>query len=156
MERTLVLLKPDAVQRRFVGEIVRRFEVKGLNLCGLKMTKLDEATIRSNYAEHEGKPFYEPLVRFMTSGPIVAIALEGKNAVGIVRTMVGPTFGPDAPAGTIRGDLGVSNRFNLVHASDSTASAERELELYFKPDELFDVKQCDIEWVYDFSEGDVV
>ncbi len=156
MERTLVLLKPDAVQRRLVGEVIGRFEKKGLKLCGLKMMKLDEATARSNYAEHQGKVFYEPLVRFMTSSPIVALALEGKNAAEVVRKMVGPTFGPDAPAGTIRGDFGVSNRFNLVHASDSAKSAERELGLYFSSAELFEMKSCDLEWVYDLSTGEMV
>ena len=156
MERTLLLLKPDAVQRRLVGEIIERLESKGLTLCGLKMMRLDEATARSNYAEHEGKHFYEPLVRFMTSGPSIALALEGKDVAGVVRKLVGPTFGPDAPGGTVRGDYGVSNRFNLVHASDSPESAERELALYFAEDELFEVKPCDLAWLYDFSEGDIV
>jgi nucleoside-diphosphate kinase len=157
MERTLVLLKPDTVQRRLVGEIVRRFEAKGLRLCGMKMMKLSEEQARSNYAEHAGKTFYEPLVRFMTSSPIVALALEGKNAAEVVRKMVGPTFGPEAPGGTIRGDYGMSNRFNLVHASDSAKSAQRELALYFKMEEMFEgIGACDVEWVYDLSDGGVV
>jgi nucleoside-diphosphate kinase len=156
MERTLVLLKPDAVQRRLVGEIVGRFERKGLNLVGLKMMRLGEATARSNYAEHEGKPFYEPLVRFMTSSAIIAMALEGKNAAEVVRKMIGPTFGPDAPGGTVRGDLGMSKRFNLVHASDSAKSAQREIGLYFKAEELFETKPCDLGWVYDMTGPEVV
>lgn len=156
MERTLVLLKPDAVQRRLLGEMIQRFERKGLNICGLKMMRLEEETVRRNYAEHKGKPFYEPLVRFMISGPTVAVVLEGKNAVTVARKMVGPTFGPDAPAGTLRGDFGVSNRFNLVHASDSDESASRESGLYFKPEEIFEFRSCDLEWLYDFSEGNVV
>ena len=156
MERTLVLLKPDALQRRLVGEIIRRFELKGLVLCGLKMMRLSESKARANYAEHEGKHFYEPLVSFMTSGPMIAMALQGKNAPQVVRNIVGPTFGPDAPAGTVRGDMGVSNRFNLIHASDSGESASRELALYFKSDELLTIEPCDIKWLYDFSGGDVV
>ena len=156
MERTLVLLKPDAVQRRLVGEIVHRFEQKGLNLVGMKMMRLTEATARSNYAEHEGKAFYEPLVRFMTSSAIIAMAWEGKDATEVVRKMVGPTFGPEAPGGTIRGDMGASKRFNLIHASDSAKSATREIGLYFRAEELFETKPCDLGWVYDLSQGEVV
>ena len=156
MERTLVLLKPDTVQRRLAGEIMGRFERRGLNVCGLKMMKLDEKTARTNYAEHEGKAFYEPLVRFMTSSPIIAMVLEGKNAAEVVRRMVGPTFGPEAPAGTIRGDFGVSNRFNLIHASDSAKSAAREIGLYFRAEEVFEGERCDMRWIYDMSGGDVV
>ncbi len=153
MERTLVLVKPDAVQRRLVGRILARFEAKGLQLVALKMVKITEELARQHYAPHEGKPFYEPLIRFMTGGPTVALILEGKRAVEVVRRMMGPTFGPDAPPGTIRGDFAVSNRFNLVHGSDSPESAEKEIALFFDPAEVVDWWPDDMEQLYDFSEG---
>ncbi|HPD15896.1 MAG TPA: nucleoside-diphosphate kinase [Planctomycetota bacterium] len=153
MERTLVLIKPDAVQRRLVGRIVARFEAKGLQLVALKMMKVSEELARRHYAPHEGKPFYEPLIRFMTGGPTVALILEGKRAVEVVRRMMGPTFGPDAPPGTLRGDFAVSNRFNLVHGSDSPETAEKEIALFFDEAELVDWWPDDMEQVYDFSEG---
>ncbi|MBM4040973.1 MAG: nucleoside-diphosphate kinase [Planctomycetes bacterium] len=153
MERTLVLIKPDAVQRRLVGRIVGRFEAKGLQLVALKMMKISEELARRHYAPHEGKPFYEPLIRFVTGGPTVALILEGKRAVEVVRRMMGPTFGPDALPGTIRGDFAVSNRFNLVHGSDSPESAEKEIALFFDEAELVEWWPDDVEQVYDFSEG---
>jgi len=153
MERTLVLVKPDAVQRRLVGRILARFEAKGLQLVALKMLQISEELARRHYAPHEGKPFYEPLIRFMTGGPTVALILEGKRAVEIVRRMMGPTFGPDAPPGTLRGDFAVSNRFNLVHGSDSPESAGKEIALFFDPAEVVDWWPDDAEQVYDFSEG---
>jgi len=153
MERTLVLIKPDAVQRRLVGRLLARFEAKGLQLVALKMMKITEELARQHYAPHEGKPFYEPLIRFMTGGPTVALVLEGKRAVEVVRRMMGPTFGPDAPPGTLRGDFAVSNRFNLVHGSDSPETAEREIALFFDPAELVEWWPDDMEQVYDFSEG---
>ena len=153
MERTLVLIKPDAVQRRLIGGILARFEAKGLQLVALKMMKIPEELARQHYAPHEGKPFYEPLIRFMTGGPTVALILEGQRAVEIVRRLMGPTFGPDAPPGTIRGDLAVSKRFNLVHGSDSPESAEKEIALFFDPAEVVDWWPDDMEEIYDFSEG---
>jgi nucleoside-diphosphate kinase len=153
MERTLVLIKPDAVQRRLVGRVLARFEAKGLQVVALKMMKIPEELARHHYAPHEGKPFYEPLIRFMTGGPTVALVLEGKRAVEVVRRMMGPTFGPDAPPGTLRGDFAVSNRFNLVHGSDSPETAESEIALFFDPAELVEWWPDDMEQVYDFSEG---
>jgi len=153
MERTLVLIKPDAVQRRLVGSILARFEAKGLQLVALKMLKVSEELARRHYAAHEGKPFYEPLIRFVTGGPTVALVLEGKRAVEVVRRLMGPTFGPDAPPGSIRGDFALSNRFNLVHGSDSPESAEAEIALFFGPEELVEWWPDDLEQVYDFSEG---
>lgn len=153
MERTLVLIKPDAVHRRLVGRIVERFEAKGLQLVALKMMKITEELARRHYAPHEGKPFYEPLIRFMTGGPTVALILEGQRAVEVVRRLMGPTFGPDAPPGTIRGDWAVSNRFNLVHGSDSPESAEKEIALFFGQGEVVEWWPDDLEQVYDFSEG---
>jgi len=153
MERTLVLIKPDAVHRRLVGRILARFEVKGLQIVALKMIQISEELARRHYAPHEGKPFYEPLIRFMTSGPTIALILEGKNAIKVVRRMMGATFGPDAEPGTLRGDFAISNRFNLVHGSDSPAAAEAEIGLFFDPAEVVEWWPEDIEQVYDFTEG---
>ena len=156
MERTLVMLKPDAVQRGFVGRIVARFEAKGLKIVALKMARMDRALAERHYAPHKGKDFYEPLIRFVTSGPLVFVVLEGKGAVAVVRKMMGATFGPAAEPGTIRGDLGMSNRFNLIHGSDAPDAAEGEIGLFFRPEELIDWQPAAQPWVYDFSTGDVI
>jgi len=156
MERTLVMLKPDAVQRALVGRIVERFEAKGLKIVALKMARPDRALVARHYAPHKGKDFYEPLIRFLTSGPVVFLVLEGKGAVAVVRKTMGATFGPAAEAGTIRGDFGVSNRFNLVHGSDSPEAAEKEIALFFRPEELLDWTPAAWPWTYDSSTGDVV
>lgn len=154
MDRTLVLIKPDAVQRRLIGRIVARFEAKGLQIVGLKMMQITEELARRHYAPHVGKPFYEPLIRFVTGGPTVALVLEGKQAIAVVRAMMGRTFGPDAAPGTIRGDFAISKRFNLVHGSDSPESAAAEMALFFQPGELIGWRPDDLEQVYDFSEGE--
>ncbi len=151
MERTLVFLKPDAVRRALVGEIIARFERKGFNILGLKMTQLSEKFVRSHYAEHAGKDFYEPLVQYAVSGPVVAMLLEGKNAVSVVRAMMGRTFGSDSPPGTIRGDLALSNRFNLIHGSDSPQAARCEAESFFSEDELVTYPPDATRWIYDQS-----
>jgi nucleoside-diphosphate kinase len=130
-ERTLVLCKPDAVARGLVGEVVGRLERKGLRLLAMDLRQLDEATAKQHYAEHEGKPFFDGLVRFITSGPLVAICVEGPDAVTAVRTLMGPTNPVAAPPGSIRGDYGLEVEQNLVHGSDSPASADRELALFF-------------------------
>jgi nucleoside-diphosphate kinase len=149
MERTLVLLKPDAVGRGIVGEIIARFERKGLELAGLKLIRLDGAAAEDHYAEHKGKPFFDGLVEFVTSGPLVAAAIEGRGAIKVVRAMVGATSGQDALPGTIRGDFGVSGRFNLVHASDGPESAAREVARFFGASELVERERR--AWVYDLS-----
>ena len=151
MERTLVFLKPDALHRRLTGEIIRRFERKGFNIIGMKMTRLGEDFVRQHYAVHEGKEFYEPLVNYVTSGPVVALVLEGKNAVSAVRRLMGETFGSQSPAGTIRGDYALSNRFNLVHGSDSKETAQREIEKFFAPEELFSYNPDHLRWIYDMT-----
>ena len=151
MEQTLVIIKPDGLQRRLIGEIISRFEQKGLKIVALKMSTIPEQLAREHYAVHQGKEFYEPLIRYMTAGPVVLMVLEGIAAIEIVRSMAGPTFGADAPAGTIRGDLAASKRYNLVHASDSVQSAEKEIALFFKPDELLDYQMSDLRWVYDMT-----
>ncbi|HYT26402.1 MAG TPA: nucleoside-diphosphate kinase [Actinomycetota bacterium] len=130
-ERTLVLCKPDAVARGLVGEVVTRLERKGFRLVAMDLRVLDEATAKQHYAEHEGKPFFEGLVSFITSGPLVAICVEGPEAVVAVRTLMGPTNPVAAPPGSIRGDYALLIGQNLVHGSDSPASAARELALFF-------------------------
>jgi len=156
LERTLVIIKPDALQRALVGRILSRFEAKGLKLVGLKLARPDPEVLERLYAPHRGKYFYEPLLRYMSSGPVVLVALEGKNAISTVRALMGPTFGPEAPAGTIRGDWASSNRFNLVHGSDSPEAAERELGLFFRPEELLEYAYHALEWIYDTSTGEMV
>ena len=136
MQRTLVLLKPDCVQRRLMGTIIKRFEDKGLNIVAMKMIRVTPELSRQHYAEHVEKPFYPSLEEFITSAPVVAMAIDGLDVISVVREMLGATSGLKASAGTIRGDYSSSRQMNLVHASDSEESATRELELYFNEDEL--------------------
>ena len=136
MERTLVLLKPDCVQRRLMGQVISRFENKGLNIIAMKMLQVTPDLAKQHYAEHVEKPFYPALEKFITGAPVVAAVIEGLEAIGVVREMLGATSGLKAAAGTIRGDLSSSRQKNLVHASDSSESARREMELYFSADEL--------------------
>lgn len=131
MERTLVLIKPDAVRRRLTGEIISRIEDKGLSLIAGRFFTIDEKLANEHYAEHATKPFFGELVAFITSGPVMALAVEGPECVKVVRTLMGPTDPVEAPPGTIRGDLGIVITENLVHGSDSAESAARELELFF-------------------------
>ncbi len=153
MERTLIILKPDAVQRGLCGQIISRFENKGLQIVGMKFMKIPATLAETHYEPHKGKPFYAGLVKFMTSSPVIAFALQGKDAINIARKMMGKTFGSQAEPGTIRGDFGVSNSFNLIHGSDSPESASRELSLFFKPEELCDWTPASQGWVYDLSKG---
>ncbi len=153
MERTLIILKPDAVQRHLIGEIITRFEKKGLQIVGAKLMKIPQSLAETHYEPHKGKPFYPGLVKFMTSSPVVVLALAGKDAIAISRKMMGATFGSKAEPGTIRGDYGVSNSFNLIHGSDSPESATRELGLFFKSDELLDWQPVSQSWVYDMAKG---
>lgn len=153
MERTLVLLKPDAVQRGLVGSILSRFEAKGLSIVGLKMRTFDRSVLEQHYEVHKERPFYPNLVDFMSSGPVVAIALEGKDAITVVRTLVGKTNAREAAPGTIRGDLGMSFSNNLVHASDGEDTAKFELGLWFADAaELSDWTPSDLEWRYSVKE----
>ncbi len=156
MERTLVFLKPDAVQRSLVGEIISRFEKRGLQIIGLKMLQLDEDFVREHYADHEGKHFYEPLVRYITAGPVVALVISGKNCIRIVRDMMGETFGSDSPPGTIRGDYAVSDRYNLVHGSDSPESAREEISRFFSEEELVEPPDGSLRWIYDMTGPEIV
>ncbi|HVT80896.1 MAG TPA: nucleoside-diphosphate kinase [Phycisphaerae bacterium] len=157
MERTLIILKPDAVQRGLVGKIITRFEEKGLQLVGMKMLVISQDLAAKHYAPHKGKPFYEGLVKFMTSSPVVVMALQGRAGAGgcieTARKMMGATFGFKAEPGTIRGDFGVSSSFNLIHGSDSPESAAAELALWFKPEELQSYELANTKWTYDLSKG---
>jgi nucleoside-diphosphate kinase len=148
MERTLILLKPDAVQRGLCGQILTRFEHKGLKLVGMKLMKITPELAAKHYEAHRERKFYPGLVKFMTSSPVVAIALEGIDAIKICRNLMGATFGADAAAGTIRGDFGVSRSFNLVHGSDSPEAAQRELGLFF-PEGLVGYEYAALGWIYD-------
>jgi nucleoside-diphosphate kinase len=136
MQKTLVLLKPDCVERRLIGEIIGRLERKGLNVVAMKMLRVTPALSKQHYAEHVSKPFYPNLEEFITSSPIVAMAVEGLEVIRVVREMLGATNGLKAAPGTIRGDFSSSRQMNLVHASDSEESAIRELALYFQPNEI--------------------
>jgi len=146
VQRTLVLCKPDAVQRGLVGRIISRFEDKGFKVAGLKMMQIDEALARKHYQEHVEKPFFSELLSFITSSPIVAMAIEGENAVEIVRVLMGVTNPQMAMPGTIRGDFGLNLTRNIVHGSDSAASAEQELALFFSRDELHDYSLSIASW----------
>ncbi len=152
MEATLIILKPDALQRRLAGRILNRFEEKGLTIAGLKMAHLKRELVEEHYAPHRGKPFYAGLVRYMTSHPVILVALRGRNAVDVCRRLLGKTFGYEAEPGTIRGDFGISRSMNLVHASDSPDSARRELSLFFQGYEMFDAEPVDLRWLYDAVE----
>jgi nucleoside-diphosphate kinase len=136
MEQTLILLKPDCVERRLVGRIISRFEDKGLSIVAMKLMRISPALAKQHYAEHVGKPFYPGLEAYITSAPVVAAILEGPEAIRVVREMLGPTSGLKAPAGTIRGDFSRSRQMNLVHASDGPDAARREIALYFSHDEI--------------------
>lgn len=148
MERTLVLIKPDGVQRGLVGEVVKRFERKGLRLAGMKMITLDEAVLREHYAHIANKPFYPGVEKFMRSTPVVALCLEGLECVNAVRLICGITKAREADAGTIRGDFAMSVACNVVHASDTPENAQKEVKRFFNPDELFDYDKTEYLHVY--------
>ena len=148
MERTLILLKPDAVQRGLVGQILSRFESKGLKIAAMKLMQISPELAAKHYEAHKERKFYPGLVKFMTSSPVVALAIEGIDAIKICRTLMGATFGADAAPGTIRGDFGVSRSYNLVHGSDSPEAAARELGLFF-PEGLVHYNYAAFDWIYD-------
>ena len=148
MERTLIILKPDAVQRRLIGRVVQRFEDKGLSLAGLKLMHISRDLAELHYAPHKGKPFYPGLIDYIVSGPVVVMVLQGNRCIEISRTLMGKTFGYEAAHGTIRGDFGASRSFNLIHGSDSPESAASEIALYFRKEELLDYAPTGSEWVY--------
>ena len=147
MDRTLVLLKPDAVQRGLAGEIINRLERRGLKLAAMKMLHVTEELANRHYGDHVGKPFFEGLVKFITSSPIVAMVVEGENVVEVVRNTMGVTSPSEAAPGTIRGDLALTIGANLIHGSDSPDSAKREIELFFSPDEIIDYTRDVDKWI---------
>lgn len=146
-EKTLIILKPDAVHRGLVGEVVSRFERKGLKIVGLKMMELEDALIEAHYAHIKDKPFFGGIKQFMKTAPVIVLALSGIGAVAATRLIVGPTKGYEAPAGTIRGDLSLSTQSNLVHASDSPESAELEIARFFKEGEILDYERNDFGFI---------
>ena len=148
MERSLIILKPDAIQRRLVGRILQRFEDKGLSVAAMKLMHIPRDLAERHYAPHKGKPFYPGLIDYITSGPVVVMVLAGNRCIDIARTLMGKTFGYEAAPGTIRGDFGASRSYNLVHGSDSPESARTEIALYFKESELLDYTPVGSDWVY--------
>ncbi len=154
METTLIILKPDAVQRGLMGRIVSRFEDKGLQIIGCKLMQISDTLAETHYAAHKERPFYNGLVMFMTSSPVLVMAVRGVDAIAVSRKMMGATFGSKAEGGTIRGDFGVSNSFNLIHGSDSPEAAEKELGLFFNDGEVLCYPRAIEGWVYDLSGGD--
>ena len=147
-ERTLIIIKPDAVQRHLAGEIIDRFEKKGLKLVAAKFVRITEDIARKLYAVHQGKPFFEELVKYLSSEPIFVMVWEAEGIVNMARRMMGATFGYDAEPGTIRGDFSSSRGYNLIHGSDSTKSAEQEIKLFFKSDEIVNYELTDANWLY--------
>ena len=147
MQKTLVLLKPDAGQRGLVGELISRLERKGLKLVGMKMLRVDEELARRHSSALVGKPFFDGLIAFITSGPLVAMVAEGAQAVNVVRSIMGATDPQDAGPGTVRGDFAISIGPNLIHGSDSAESAEREIDLFFSPNELVDYTRDIDQWI---------
>lgn len=147
MERTLIIFKPDAMHRQLVGRILGRFEDKGLRIVGLKLQQSPRSQVERHYEVHRGKPFYESLVSFMTAGPVIIGVLEGPDAITVVRNLLGATHGAKAAPGTIRGDYGLDQQYNLVHASDGPETAKSEIALFFKPDELVSYERVTDRWI---------
>ncbi|MRX71001.1 nucleoside-diphosphate kinase [Bacillus lacus] len=148
MEKTFLMVKPDGVQRQLIGEIVARFESKGFHLAGAKLMSISKELAEKHYGEHDGKPFFKDLVDFITSGPVFAMVWEGENVIEISRQLMGKTNPKDALPGTIRGDYGMFVGKNIIHGSDSPESAEREISLFFKEEELLEYTSSIKEWIY--------
>lgn len=149
MERSLIILKPDAVQRGLIGPILSRLEQRGLRLAGLKLMRIDDALARQHYAVHEGKPFFAGLVEYIVSGPVVVAVVTGKNVIATVRNTVGATNPSQAAPGTIRGDFAVEIGRNLIHASDSPENGEKEIALFFQLNELVELERSTDRWIYE-------
>ena len=147
-DRTLIIIKPDGVQRHMTGEIISRFERKGFKLVAAKFMQISEATARKHYAVHEGKPFFAGVVKYLASCPVMVMVWQADGVIEMSRKMMGATFGFDAEPGTIRGDFGCSKGYNLIHGSDSVESADYEIPLYFSQDELIDYTLADEDWLY--------
>jgi nucleoside-diphosphate kinase len=153
VEQTLIILKPDCIQRGLIGRIIQRFEDKGLTIIAMKLMQISKALAEKHYAPHEGKPFYPGLIEYITSGPVVVMVVAGPRAITVCRKLMGKTFGFEAEPGTIRGDFGASQTYNLVHGSDSPASAADEISLYFESDELLTYQKPAAGWVTKPDEG---
>ena len=147
-ERTLIIIKPDAVQRQLVGKMISRFEDKGLKIVAAKFMQIPQETARKHYAVHEGKPFFEGVVNYLASSPVLVMVLQAEGVIAMSRKLMGETFGNEATPGTIRGDFGACRGYNLVHGSDSPESADYEIPLYFKPDEIVDYTLAAEDWLY--------
>lgn len=147
MERTLIIFKPDAVNRQLVGRILARFEDKGLRIAALKLQQSPRSQVERHYEVHKERPFYRSLVEFMSSGPVIVGVLEGPGAIAVVRGMLGATNGREAAPGTIRGDLGLDQQYNLVHASDGPETAAKEIELFFEPGEIVSYERVTDRWI---------
>ncbi|NJN68592.1 MAG: nucleoside-diphosphate kinase [Chloroflexaceae bacterium] len=149
MERSLIILKPDAVQRGLIGPIIARLEQRGLKFAGLKLMQVDQALAQQHYGIHQGKPFFESLIQYITSGPVVVLVVVGNNVIQMVRSTVGATNPASAAPGTIRGDFAVEIGRNLIHASDSPENGEQEVALFFRPEELVDWARSADSWIYE-------
>lgn len=148
MERSFVAIKPDGVQREVVGELLTRFEKKGVKIIGMKLMEISNSLAKKHYEIHKERPFFDELIKFITSGPVVALVMEGENIVDVIRGMVGATKAGDARAGTIRGDYVLDTGQNLIHASDSLENAKREIELFFKEEEIINYDLAVRKWIY--------
>lgn len=149
IERSFVMIKPDGVNRGLAGEIISRFERRGIKICAMKMMRIQKELAERHYAEHKGKSFFDPLLNYITSGPVICMVLEGDNVISIARTMMGRTNPQDANPGTIRGDLAMQTGRNIIHGSDSSESAKREIELFFSDYEILKYDKPDEPWVYE-------
>ncbi|OYT33255.1 nucleoside-diphosphate kinase [Archaeoglobales archaeon ex4484_92] len=149
MERSFIMIKPDGVQRALIGEIIRRIERKGLKIIGLKMIKISKEIAKRHYEEHKDKAFFDELIKYITSGPVVVMVVEGREAIKVVRKLVGSTNPVDASFGTIRGDFGLDIGRNIIHASDSKESASREISLFFSENEILEYNRIDENWIYE-------
>lgn len=149
MERSLIILKPDAVQRGLIGPILTRIEQRGLRIVGMKLIQIDDALARRHYAVHEGKPFFNDLISYISSGPVVVLVVTGANVIEMVRSMVGATNPVKAAPGTIRGDFALEIGRNLIHASDSPENGEMEVNLFFRAEELVDMRRSTDQWIYE-------
>ena len=147
-ERTLIIIKPDGVQRHLTGEIISRFEHKGFKIVAAKFMRISKAAVKKHYAVHKDQPFYEEIVEHLSSAPVMVMVLEAQGVIKMARKMIGRTFGYEAKPGTIRGDFGCSRGYNLVHGSDSPATAEFEIPLFFSPEEIVSYKFDDKKWLY--------
>ena len=149
IQKTYVMLKPDAIARRYIGKILTRFEDKGLKIVAMKLRMISEEIAKEHYGEHKDKPFFDGLIKYITSGPVLTMVIEGDEAISVVRKLSGATNPQEADFGTIRGDFGMDTGRNIIHSSDSPESASREINLFFDEDEIIDCSMSDESWIYE-------